>query len=193
MEKIDDRGLFEVFIPDLKNYQAYKFRFKNAKGDYVEKADPFAFFSDKRPGTCSRTFDNRDFIFHDHEYMEKRTRCFDQPMSIYELHLGSWKGKVDGRDVSYEEIADYLIPYIKESGFTHVEIMPITQYPFDGSWGYQATGFFSVDSRYGNPFQLMSFVDRMHQAGIGVILDFVVVHFAVDAHGLIEFDGSKNV
>ncbi|HKL84468.1 MAG TPA: 1,4-alpha-glucan branching protein GlgB [Bacilli bacterium] len=191
MEKIDDRGLFEVFIPDLKNYQAYKFRFKNAKGDYVEKADPFAFFSDKRPGTCSRTFDNRDFIFHDHEYMEKRTRCFDQPMSIYELHLGSWKGKVDGRDVSYEEIADYLIPYIKESGFTHVEIMPITQYPFDGSWGYQATGFFSVDSRYGNPFQLMSFVDRMHQAGIGVILDFVVVHFAVDAHGLIEFDGSK--
>jgi len=190
MNKIDDRGIFELFVPGLENYQAYKYRFRNAKGVYVDKADPYAFYSEKRPGSCSRTFDIRDFIFHDQKYLEKRTRCFDEPMSIYELHLGSWKGKVDGRDISYEEIADYLIPYVQEHGFTHVEIMPITQYPFDGSWGYQATGFFSVDSRYGNPFQLMSFVDRMHQAGIGVILDFVVVHYAVDIFGLIEFDGS---
>mgnify|MGYP001766380563 CR=1 FL=1 len=190
MQLIDIRGVYEVFIPGITNYLSYKYHFKNAKGDYVDKADPYAFFSEKRPGTCSRTFDIENFIFHDQAYMEKRTRCFDEPMSIYELHLGSWKGKVDGRDISYEEIADHLIPYIRDHGFTHVEIMPITQYPFDGSWGYQATGFFSVDSRYGNPFQLMSFVDRMHQAGIGVILDFVVVHFAIDAYGLLEFDGS---
>ena len=190
MNKIDDRGVFEVFVPGVTNYQSYKYHFKNAHGMYVDKADPYAFFSEKRPGTCSRTFDIRHFIFHDQDYLDKRTRCFDEPMSIYELHLGSWKGKVDGREISYEEVADYLIPYVKDNGFTHVEIMPITQYPFDGSWGYQATGFFSVDSRYGNPFQLMSFVDRMHQAGIGVILDFVVVHFAIDAHGLFEFDGS---
>ncbi len=190
MSKIDDRGIFEVFVPDLVDYQSYKYHFRNAHGVYVDKADPYAFFSERPPGTCSRTFAIENFVFHDKDYMEKRTRCFDEPMSIYELHLGSWKGKVDGRDISYEEVADYLIPYVKEHGFTHVEIMPITQYPFDGSWGYQATGFFSVDSRYGNPFQLMSFVDRMHQAGIGVILDFVIVHFAVDAHGLLEFDGS---
>lgn len=191
MNKIDDGGVFELFIPNLTNYQSYKFHFKNAKGRYVDKADPYAFYSEYRPGTCSRLFDYENFIWHDEDFMRNRNRNFDQPMSIYEIHLGSWKGQVDGRNLSYEEIADYLIPYVKNHGFTHVEIMPITQYPFDGSWGYQATGFYSVDSRYGNPMQLMSFVDRMHQAGIGVILDFVLVHFAVDKHALINFDGTK--
>ncbi len=191
MNKIDDGGVFELFIPNLTNYQSYKFHFKNAKGRYVDKADPYAFYSEYRPGTCSRLFDYENFIWHDEDFMRNRNRNFDQPMSIYEIHLGSWKGQVDGRNLSYEEIADYLIPYVKSHGFTHVEIMPITQYPFDGSWGYQATGFYSVDSRYGNPMQLMSFVDRMHQAGIGVILDFVLVHFAIDKHALINFDGTK--
>ncbi|MBR1581573.1 MAG: 1,4-alpha-glucan branching protein GlgB [Bacilli bacterium] len=190
MQKIDDSGVFETFIPNLHNYSFYKYHFKNAKGEYVDKADPFAFFSEYRPGTCSRLFNIEGFIWHDRPYLNNRSRNFDAPMSIYELHLGSWKGKVDGRNLSYEEIADYLIPYVKEMGFTHIEIMPIVQYPFDGSWGYQATGFYSVDSRYGNPMQLMSFVDRMHQAGIGVILDFAPVHFAVDSHALAEFDGS---
>ena len=191
MNKVDDGGVFEIFIPGLTNYQAYKFHFRNARGRYVDKADPYAFFSDYRPGTCSRLFDYENFIWHDEDHMRNRNRNFDEPMSIYEIHLGSWKGQVDGRNLSYEEIADYLIPYVKEHGYTHVEIMPITQYPFDGSWGYQATGFFSVDSRYGNPMQLMSFVDRMHQAGIGVILDFVLVHFAIDKHALINFDGTR--
>ena len=191
MNKVDDGGVFEIFIPGLTNYQGYKFHFKNARGRYVDKADPYAFFSDYRPGTCSRLFDYENFIWHDEEHMRTRNRNFDNPMSIYEIHLGSWKGKVDGRNLSYEEIADYLIPYVKQHGYTHVEIMPITQYPFDGSWGYQATGFFSVDSRYGNPMQLMSFVDRLHQAGIGVILDFVLVHFAIDKHALINFDGTR--
>ena len=189
MNMIDISGTWEIFIPGVKNYQTYKFHFLNAKNNYVDKADPFAFFSDYKPGSCSRIFDYTNFIWHDLKYMQKRTRNFDKPMSIYELHVGSWKGQVDNRNLSYEEVADYLIPYVKEHGFTHVELMPIVQYPFDGSWGYQATGFFSVDSRYGNPKQLMSFVDRMHQENIGVILDFAPVHFAVDDFGLIDFDG----
>ncbi len=191
MQKVDEGGVFELFIPHLENYQQYKFHFKNAKGKYVDKADPYAFFSDYRPGTCSKLFDYENFVWHDKAYLRKCEKNISRPMSIYEIHLGSWKGQVDGRYLSYEEIADELIPYVKEHGFTHVEIMPITQYPFDGSWGYQATGFYSVDSRYGNPMQLMSFVDRMHQAGIGVILDFVLVHFAIDKHALIQFDGTR--
>ena len=190
MEKVDFSGVYELFIPGLTNYQSYKYHFKNAKGEYVDKADPFAFFSELRPNTCSRLFDIENFAWHDDKFLSSRDRNFDKAMSIYEIHLGSWKGMVDGRYLSYEEVADYLIPYLKDNGFTHVEIMPICQYPFDGSWGYQATGFFSVDSRYGNPFQLMSFVDRLHQAGFGVILDFAPVHFANDSFALREFDGS---
>ncbi|MCH3976186.1 MAG: 1,4-alpha-glucan branching protein GlgB [Bacilli bacterium] len=190
MEKVDPAGVFETTIWGLENYDSYKFHFLDAKGNYVDKADPFAFFSELRPNSCSRLFNIDGFIWHDKPYMNNRSRNFDRPMSIYEIHLGSWLGKIENRFLSYEEIADYLIPYVKEHGYTHVEIMPITQYPFDGSWGYQATGFYSVDSRYGNPMQLMSFVDRLHQAGIGVILDFVVVHFAPDPFGLINFDGS---
>ena len=190
MNKIDDSGTFELFIPHLENYLSYKFHFKNAHGEYVDKADPFAFYSEYRPSTASRLFDYQNFIWHDEVFLKERTRNFDKPMSIYEVHLGSWKGKVDNRNLSYEEIADYLIPYVKELGYTHVEIMPIVQYPFDGSWGYQATGFYSVDSRYGNPKQLMSFVDRMHKANIGVILDFAPVHFAVDSYALFDYDGN---
>jgi len=190
MYKVDDAGVYECFIPYLNNYQSYKFHFKNAKGEYVDKADPFAFFSELRPGTCSRLFDNRFFIWHDDPWLFNRQRNLDAPMSIYELHLGSWKGNIDGRFPSYEEVADELIPYIQSMGFTHIEIMPLTQHPTDESWGYQATGFFSADSRYGNPFQLMSFVDRFHQAGIGVILDFAPVHFGNDDWALREFDGT---
>ena len=179
LTKIDDSGVWEIVIPNLYNYQNYKYHFKNSKGKYVDKIDPYAFYSELRPKTCSRLFDIENFIWHDEEWLKNRDRNFDRPMSIYEMHLGSWKERgLDGRIYSYEEIADYLIPYLQEMGYTHIEIMPITQYPFDGSWGYQATGFYSVDSRYGNPFQLMSFVDRLHQAGFGVILDFAPVHFA---------------
>ena len=190
LSKIDPSGVWEAFIPGLHDYQSYKYHFKNAHGQYVDKADPFAFYSEYRPQTCSRLFNIEDFIWHDDSYLKIRTRNFDKPMSIYELHLGSWKGKVGDRYLSYEEVADYLIPYMKDLGYTHAEIMPITQYPFDGSWGYQATGFYSVDSRYGNPKQLMSFVDRMHKAGLGVILDFAPVHFATDSYALREFDGT---
>ncbi len=191
MNRIDDSGVWEVFIPGLKNYQSYKYHFRNAKGEYVDKADPYAFFSEHRPGTCSKLFDNRNFAWHDDPWMKSRTRNFDKPMSIYEMHLGSWYEKqANGSYLSYEQIADYLIPYIKAMGYTHVEFMPLVQHPFDGSWGYQATGFFSVDSRYGNPFQLMSLVDRLHKAGIGCIIDFAPVHFATDKWALAEFDGT---
>ena len=191
MKKVEDCGVFELFVPNVNQYQSYKYHILGANNTYFDKADPFGFLSDYKPGSCSRTFNIENFIWHDQEFLNKRDRNFDKPMSIYEIHLGSWLGMRDGRYLSYEEVADYLIKYVKDNGFTHVEIMPITQYPFDGSWGYQATGFFSVDSRYGNPFQLMSFVDRLHQAGIGVILDFVVVHFATDDFGLSKFDGSN--
>ena len=191
MKKIDDCGVWEIAIPNLQNYQCYKFHFKNANGKYVDKIDPYAFYSELRPGTCSRLFDIRNFAWHDDPWLKQRDRNFDRPMSIYEMHLGSWKGRGDdGHILSYEEIADYLIPYIKDNGFTHVEFMPLIQYPFDGSWGYQGTGFYSVDSRYGNPFQLMSLVDRLHQAGIGVIIDFAPVHFATDKWALAKYDGS---
>lgn len=190
MEKIDDRGLYYAFIKGGNEYQSYKYHILGCDGLWRDKADPFAFFAELRPSSASRTFNIEGMIFHDNDYLKTRDRMFDRPMSIYEMHLGSWLGMVDGRFLSYEEIAPKLIDYVKANGFTTVEIMPITQYPYDGSWGYQATGYFAVDSRYGNPKQLMSFVDRLHVAGIGVILDFVAVHFATDKYGLERFDGS---
>lgn len=191
MTKIDDSGVYELFIPGVKNYQSYKYHILNACNIYVDKQDPFGFFSEYRPGSCSRTFNVENFVWHDEAYLKNRDRNFDKPVSIYELHVGSWLEHEQNRFLSYEEVADRLIDYVTKNGYTHVEIMPITQYPFDGSWGYQATGFFAVDSRYGNPFQLMSFIDRLHQAGIGVILDYVVVHFATDNYALERFDGSN--
>ena len=190
MNKIDESGVFEIFIPNVKNYQTYKYHILNALGQYVDKQDPFGYFSEMRNGSCSKLFDIDGFIWHDKKYMSKRDRNFDKPMSIYEVHIGSWLGRDGDRFLSYEEVADKLIEYVIKHGYTHIEVMPITQYPFDGSWGYQATGFYSVDSRYGNPFQLMSFIDRCHKAGIGVILDYVVVHFATDDFALERFDGS---
>ncbi len=191
MNKVDDCGVYELFVPYVNEYQSYKYHLLGADNKWHDKADPYGFLSEYKPGSCSRTFSLDNFFWHDEDWMKKRSRNFDEAVSIYEMHLGSWLGMQDGRYLSYEEIADHLIPYLQQHGYTHVEIMPINQYPFDGSWGYQATGFFSVDSRYGNPKQLMSFVDRMHQAGFGVILDFVIVHFATDDFGLVKWDGTN--
>ena len=191
MNKVDESGVYELFVPYVNEYQSYKYHILGADNRWVDKADPYGFLTEYKPGSCSRTFSLENFFWHDEDWMKKRSRNFDEAVSIYEMHLGSWLGMQDGRYLSYEEIADHLIPYLQQHGYTHVEIMPINQYPFDGSWGYQATGFFSVDSRYGNPKQLMSFVDRMHQAGFGVILDFVVVHFATDDFGLCKWDGTN--
>ena len=190
MDKIDSSGVFETFVPNLKEYQIYKYHFKNCNGVYVDKADPFAFFSELRPNTCSKLFNIEGFPWGDKVFLKNRSNNFNKPMSIYEVHLGSWKIKNNDEYYSYEEMAELLIPYLKENGYTHVELMPICQHPFDGSWGYQAIGFFSSDSRYGNPKQLMQFVNLLHKAGIGVILDFAPVHFALDSYSLREFDGS---
>ena len=190
MNKVDNCGVWEVFVPGLNNYQSYKYHFKNAYGEYVDKIDPYAFFSEIAPNTCSRLFDIENFIWHDSDFLAKRDRNFDKPMSIYEMHLGSWLRSHGNRFSSYEEIADELIPYIKGMGYTHIEVMPVVAHPFTGSWGYQATGFYSVDPRYGNPHQLMSLIDRLHQAGIGLIVDFAPVHFATDSWALANYDGS---
>jgi 1,4-alpha-glucan branching enzyme len=191
MEKVHDWGIYEVFVPTAKFGDKYKYQFKNTYGIVVQKADPYAFESEVRPLTASVISTYQGFQWHDQSYLANRNRNFDRPMAIYEVHLGSWKKPEKKEFFSYEEMADQLIPYVLDHGFTHIELMPLSQHPFDGSWGYQTTGFHSVDSRYGSLKGLMTFVDRCHQVGIGVILDFVVVHFANDGFGLHEFDGSK--
>jgi 1,4-alpha-glucan branching enzyme len=191
MKKVHDWGIYEAFISNAKLGDRYKYQFKNTYGIVVQKADPYAFQSEVRPLTASVIATYEGFTWHDEAYLANRNRNFDRPMAIYEVHLGSWKKPEKKEFFSYEEMIDQLIPYVLEHGFTHIEIMPLTQHPFDGSWGYQTTGFHSVDSRYGSLKGLMTFVDRCHQVGLGVILDFVVVHFASDGFGLHEFDGSK--
>ena len=191
MEKIHPWGIYEAFIPQANLGDRYKFQFRNIYGTYVQKADPYAFAAELRPLTASVITDYQGYIWHDEPYLKRRTKNRERPMAIYEVHLGSWTKPDHKEFFSYGEMADQLIPYVKAHGFTHLEILPLTQHPFDGSWGYQATGFHAVDSRYGSLKGLMAFVDRCHQAGLGVILDFVVVHFAIDGFGLHEFDGSK--
>lgn len=190
MEKADYRGVYECFIPYLDEYTTYLYDVHRADDSWARKADPFAFFADCPPLYESRVFDINGFIWHDEDFMKRQTRNYDRPMSIYEMHLASWRKGMFGEILSYEQIADQLIPYLKKMHFTHVEFMPLTQHPFLPSWGYQATGFYAIDARYGNPKQLMSLVDRLHQAGIGVIIDFAPAHFATDEYGLSYFDGS---
>jgi 1,4-alpha-glucan branching enzyme len=191
MDRVHEWGIYETFITHAKPGHAYKFAFRNCWGMMVEKADPYAHYSEKRPATASIIPFPSDFLWQDQNYIMNRTRNFDQPMSIYEVHVGSWKKSTDQEFLSYKALADQLVAYVKDMGFTHIELMPLTQYPFDGSWGYQATGFLSLDSRYGTIDDFKYFVDLCHQNNIGVILDYVIVHFASDYFGLIEFDGTK--
>ncbi len=190
MRKVRDEGLWELEVPNAQLGQRYKYHIWGCDGRWRDKADPVGFLMERRPGTCSVLYNLGGYTFGDAEWMKNRSRNFDRPMSIYEMHLGSWKGKIDGCNPRYEDIADPLCRYIKSMGYTHVEFMPLFSYPFDGSWGYQATGFFAADSRYGTPKGLMQLIDLLHQEGIGVILDIVPVHFATDPYGLERFDGS---
>jgi len=191
MEKVHEWGIYEAFVANAKLGDRYKYQFKNTYGVVVQKADPYAFEAEVRPLTASVVTTYQGFQWHDEAYLANRNRNFDRPMAIYEVHLGSWKKPEKKEFFSYEDMAEQLIPYVLEHGFTHIELMPLTQHPFDGSWGYQTTGFHAVDSRYGSLKGLMTLIDRCHQVGLGVILDFVVVHFASDGFGLHEFDGSK--
>lgn len=191
MTKVDMWGLWEVLIKDAKVGQRYKYHILGCDGYYHDKADPVGFQAEVRPGTCSIIYDNSKFKFEDEEWLKKRERNFNKPVSIYEMHVGSWRLKPDGGSYTYEEIAKPLIEYILQMNYTHVEFMPLYTYPFDGSWGYQPTGYYSADGRYGSPDGLKYLINELHKAGIGVILDMVPVHFATDPHGLEKFDGSN--
>ncbi|MBQ7344831.1 MAG: 1,4-alpha-glucan branching protein GlgB [Oscillospiraceae bacterium] len=187
MEQLHQSGIWVGFSPDAKPGQMYKLVVYGRNGRQ-EHCDPYGFGMELRPGACS-IIRELGYAFTDESWMTQRTRCYDKPLNIYEMHLGSWKQK-DGNWYRYDEIADELIAYLKEHHYTHVEFMPLSEHPFDGSWGYQNTGFFAPTSRYGTAQQLMALIDKLHNAGIGAIMDFVPVHFAVDAYGLKQFDGT---
>lgn len=190
MQKVDLNGLFETFIPGAKELQRYKFHILGCDGFWKDKQDPFAFLNQEKEEGCSLLFDFTSIAIDDKSYLSTRTRGFNKPISIFEFHMGTFKRKEDGSQYNYSELADVMIPYLKEMGYTHVEALPILSYPNDQSWGYQCLGYFAVDKRWGLPSDFAKFVEKMHQNGIGVILDFVPVHFALDSFGLEKFDGS---
>ena len=194
MERIDGSGIWERFVPGASVGDQYKFEIKGQNGFWAQKADPYAFATELRPNTASVVCDLGQYEWNDAEWIETRkaTNWHNSPVSVYELHPGSWKRipEEGNRWLTYRELADQLVPYVKELGHTHIELLPITEHPFDGSWGYQATGYYAPTSRFGSPDDFRYFVDRCHQEGLGVILDWVPAHFPKDAHGLGYFDGS---
>lgn len=185
-------GIWEGFIPGLQQYDAYKYAVHTKDGRLTGKADPFAFHAETRPGTASKLYDLSGYQWGDRAWLDYRAKNapYRRPMNIYECHLGSWRRTGEGEFLSYRDLAAYLVPYVKELGFTHVELLPVTEHPLDASWGYQCTGYFAATSRFGTPHDLMYFVDQMHQAGIGVIMDWVPAHFPRDEFGLYHFDGT---
>ena len=195
MNRLEPLGIYEVFVPGLEEGCMYKYLIETEKGDYLYKADPFAFYAEKRPGTASRVADISGFTWHDDRWMTKRAgwNAAESPMSIYEVHPGSWKRHPHEEDedgfYNYRELAAELTEYIKKMGYTHIELMGIAEHPFDGSWGYQVTGYFAPTSRYGTPEDFQYMIDYFHKHNIGVILDWVPAHFPRDAHGLANFDG----
>ncbi len=192
LQTISD-GVWETFLPFvLEPYAAYKFCIVCEDGKTRLKSDPYAYHFETRPGTASKYYDIEGYAWHDEAWFRQKARKphYSQPVNIYEIHLGSWRRYGDGHVFSYGKLAEELIPYIHEMGYTHVELMPITEYPLDASWGYQVTGYFAPTSRYGEPKEFMAFVDTLHQAGIGVIMDWVPAHFPKDESGLARFDGT---
>ena len=187
-----DDEIWVTFIPGLKNGDIYKYRVVGEDWNTVLKADPFAFHAETGPATGSKIWDIEGYEWTDSDYMEKRRRkdSVHAPMSIYEMHMGSWRKKDGEVFPNYRRVADELVEYLKYMHYTHVELLPITEYPYDGSWGYQVTGFFAPTSRYGTPQDFMYFVDKLHSEGIGVIIDWVPAHFPRDEHGLRMFDGA---
>ena len=202
-------GIWELRLPDILfrperdpekyNYpeasfrlRSYKYAIECADGDWHLRADPYGFQSELRPNNASLLCSMADYVWHDQKWMEERKKRdpYHSPMNIYEMHLGTWRRGEDGRILNYEEIAEQLVPYIKTMGYTHVEFLPVMEHPFDGSWGYQVTGYYSPTARYGTPAQLQVLIDKLHQGGIGVILDWVPAHFPRDEFGLRRFDGT---
>lgn len=192
----DTMGIFELFIPGIEEGALYKYLIETKDGKRLYKADPYANYAELRPGTASAVADIDHFKWTDEKWMEERAKTKDvyaKPMAIYEVHPGSWKrhpGREDDGFYSYRDLVKYLIPYVKEMGYTHIELMGISEYPFDGSWGYQVTGYYAPTSRYGTPQDFAYFINECHKHKISVILDWVPAHFPKDAHGLTEFDGT---
>ena len=194
MEKIDDSEVWEAFVTGLQTYDTYKYCIHGCDGKTHYKADPYGTHMEVAPNTGSKVFDIDDYLWSDKKWMtEKKSKdIYNCPMNIYEVHLNSWKACPDGKYFSYVRFADTIIPYIKEMGYTHIELMPLAEYPFDGSWGYQGIGYFAPTSRFGTPYDFMKMIDLFHLAGIGVILDWVPAHFPRDEAGLFEFDGGPS-
>ena len=192
--RLERSGIWEGFIPNLEKGEVYKYHIHGFKGKKLDKGDPYGNFWEKRPNTATITW-NLEYEWRDAEWMKTRKtkNSLDSPWSVYEVHLASWmRPDKNNEEVynTYDQISDRLVPYVKEMGYTHVEFMPVMEHPFDGSWGYQCTGYFAPTSRFGDPQQFMCLVDALHQAGIGVLLDWVPSHFPYDAHGLFMFDGT---
>lgn len=193
LERISDAGLWEGMVENVNIYDNYKFRIIGQNSQEHYKCDPYAFHSETSPATASKIYDLTDcYQWKDKLWLNKRKKSciYDSPVNIYEVNLGSWKKFDDGNYFSYRNCADELVKYVKEMNYTHIELMPVTEFPFDGSWGYQTTGYFAPTSRFGTPDDFMYFIDQCHQNGIGVILDWVPAHFPKDEHGLYEFDST---
>ncbi len=193
MENYGDSGIWEIFVPGLASGAHYKFEVRSHNEGYrAQKSDPYGFYSELRPQTASIVYDIEQYQWNDSDWMKQRALRdpLSQPMNTYELHLGSWRRKDGGEFLSYRELADELLPYLVDMGYTHLELLPVAEHPLDASWGYQVTGYFAPTSRYGAPADFMHLVDRCHQHGIAVVLDWVPAHFPKDEHGLNYFDGT---
>ena len=189
LNKIHYQGIYQIKVSGNHEHAIYKYEIITHAGTILHKADPFAFYAEVRPNTASKVAVIDQYQWSDEHYHMQKQQPYQQPVLVYEIHLGSWQRK-DGQFFGYRELAKPLINYVLEQGFTHVEFMPIYEHPFDGSWGYQGTGYFAATSRYGHPYDLMYLIDQLHQAGIGVIFDWVLGHICKDAHGLSFFDGT---
>jgi len=189
--KLNDNGVWSLFVSGNLEGQCYKYRIFTKNHQILDKADPYAFYSELRPATASIIYNLDKFKWNDKRYLNKRSKNFDKPVNIYEFHAGSWKRHEDGSWYDFNKITQELIPYCLEKGFTHIEFLPLSEHPFDGSWGYQTSGYFSCTSRWGKPKDFMNFVKECHKVNIGVIMDMVPVHFVKNGYGLIEFDGSR--
>lgn len=191
MTRLNDGGIYECVIESASEFDSYKYVIVSQSGEIFLKADPYGYHTETRPQDASKVYQLDKYRWKDSKWMKKRHAPYTEPVNIYEVHFGSWKRYQDGNNFSYRKMAEELIPYVLEMGYTHIELMPMSEYPYDKSWGYQVTGYYAPTSRYGEPADFMYFIDQCHQNGLGVILDWVPAHFPKDAQGLYQFDGSN--